>query len=57
MTVVVVAAADIVVVVEAVDNVILGFLILHCIGEAGHMRCFTDGGGSCVTVVVGWRIH
>lgn len=55
MTVAAAAHVVVVVVVEAVDNVILGFLILHWIGEAGHMRCFAaHGGGSCVTVVVGW---
>lgn len=52
-----VAVADVVAVVEAVDNVVLGFLIFHRIGEAGHLRCFADGGGFCVAIVVGWRIH
>lgn len=48
----------IVVVAEAINHVLLSFLILHCVREAGHVRiCLADavvgGGGSCVVVI--WR--
>lgn len=45
-----VAAVVVVVVLEAVNYIILSPLILHRIGEAGHVRRFADG-GSRVAVV------